>query len=391
MAVAKNADVIILAMGLNQEIEKEGIDRSDIALPGNQSLLASAICKMGKPTVLVLINGGIIGIDNLKDECPAILEVWYPGFRGAEAIADTLFGVNNPGGKLPVTVYWSNFTNFTDWHSMDITAPPFGRTYRYYSGPELFPFGYGLSFTQFKLQFVNCSSTTSIQSFCVEITNKGNMSGHETVFIFVVTEFADIPSDEPASKMKRKLVEFEKVFLEIGESAVVEWNADNFKDIALFNVSGQQRVFPGLYRVQFSNGVDENLFVDVNVTVPPHSDLYQFQFQNGMDQNVVIQVDKSEIMTLPESVSIESGTDRMESGQSPSVCKANQLTSNFSAFGRLSWWMVMAGICVFCFIAVIGTVAYRYRKKKKIQKFELFDLNQCAESMIDSQDRSNDS
>ena len=84
-------------MGLDTNQEHEGYDRTNISLPGYQQNLASQICLLGKPTVLVLVNGGMVAIDQLKDECPAILESYYPGFRGAQAITDVLFGAFNPG------------------------------------------------------------------------------------------------------------------------------------------------------------------------------------------------------------------------------------------------------------------------------------------------------
>ena len=111
IAVAENADYVVLMLGLNLTIEDEGLDRFNITLPGVQEQLAQAIISIGKPTVVVLINGGIIAIDWISEHSPAIIEAWYPGFFGATAIATTVFGDYNPGGKMPVTMYNSSFTS----------------------------------------------------------------------------------------------------------------------------------------------------------------------------------------------------------------------------------------------------------------------------------------
>ena len=111
IAVAEAADYIVLMLGLNLTIEDEGLDRHNITLPGVQEQLAQAIIAIGKPTVVVLINGGVIAIDWISENSPAIIEAWYPGFFGATAIATTVFGDYNPGGKMPVTMYNSSFTS----------------------------------------------------------------------------------------------------------------------------------------------------------------------------------------------------------------------------------------------------------------------------------------
>ena len=98
---------------------------------------------MGKPTVLVLVNGGIIAIDNLTQTAPAILEAFMPGVHGAQAIAETVYGHNNPGGKLPVTIYPASYVDEVDFLDMSMTAGP-GRSYRYYTGKPLYPFGFVL-------------------------------------------------------------------------------------------------------------------------------------------------------------------------------------------------------------------------------------------------------
>ena len=127
VAVATAADYVVLMLGLNLTVEDEGLDRHNITLPGVQEQLAQAIIGCGKPTVVVLINGGIIAIDWLSSNAPAIIEAFYPGFHGATAIASAIFGQYNPGGKMPVTMYNSSFTEEFDMLNFNMSLPPGAR------------------------------------------------------------------------------------------------------------------------------------------------------------------------------------------------------------------------------------------------------------------------
>jgi hypothetical protein len=261
--VASKADYVILMMGNDLSIAHEGHDRVNISLPGYQQLLASEVCALGKPTVLVLVSGGVIAIDQLAFQCPAVMEAWYPGFAGAQAIADTLFGTNNPGGKMAVTMYWSNYTKESDFMIMDLTQGQ-GKTYKYWRGtPPLFPFGYGLSYTTFAFSFV--TSNCAPPKYCVQVQNSGGIAGHETIFVFVDPP-AGIPSSEPASKMITHLIDFHKIFLKAGANTVFEFDLDTNNDFMLYDSNGDPHLFAGEYKLRFSNGVDQNLVVKVNVT-----------------------------------------------------------------------------------------------------------------------------
>jgi beta-glucosidase len=123
---------------------KDG-DREDIQLPDSQVELIKAIARLNKPTVFVLLNGSAVSFDNEIKSLPAILEAWYPGQEGGTAIADIIFGDYNPGGKLPVTFYRSidQIPAFDNNYDMQ------GKTYRFFRDTPLYPFGYGLSYTQF--------------------------------------------------------------------------------------------------------------------------------------------------------------------------------------------------------------------------------------------------
>jgi beta-glucosidase len=155
LEVAKEAEIVVMVMGLSPAPEGEempvdvegfsGGDRTDIKLPRPQEKLLRQIHALGKPVVLVLLNGSALAANWAAKHIPAIVEAWYPGQAGGEALADVLFGDYNPAGRLPVTFYRSveNLPPFKDYRMR-------GRTYRYFKGEPLFPFGYGLSYTTFE-------------------------------------------------------------------------------------------------------------------------------------------------------------------------------------------------------------------------------------------------
>ncbi len=154
VAAANRSDLIVAFLGLSPEIEGEempvhlegfdGGDRSAIELPAAQLKLVDALAQTGKPLILVLMNGSALALGEAGEKASAILEAWYPGQSGGTAIADTLFGENNPSGRLPMTFYahTGQLPPFDDY-SMQ------GRTYRYFAGEPLYPFGFGLSYTSY--------------------------------------------------------------------------------------------------------------------------------------------------------------------------------------------------------------------------------------------------
>ena len=130
--MAKAADVVVMVLGIDRGIEHEGQDRTSIDLPGMQSEFAKQVYALGKPTVLVLSNGGPLAIDDEMGPAHAIVEVFNPAF-GAPMLAETLFGMHNRWGKLPYTIYPKNYINEVDFSNYDMSKAP-GRTYRYYTG-----------------------------------------------------------------------------------------------------------------------------------------------------------------------------------------------------------------------------------------------------------------
>src|SRR4030095_6138287 len=149
-----------------------GGDRTEIGLPKPQEDLIKEVQALGKPVVLVLLGGSALAVNWANDNVPAILDAWYPGEEGGTAIADVIFGDYNPAGRLPVTFYKSvsQLPDFTDYNMQ-------GRTYRYFKGEPLYPFGFGLSYTTFKFEGFKFSSS-SVRSgqpvdVRVTVTNAG--------------------------------------------------------------------------------------------------------------------------------------------------------------------------------------------------------------------------
>lgn len=190
---AKRAEVVILALGLTARLEGEemgvnlpgfrGGDRTSLDLPAPQQRLLERIVSLGKPTVLLLLNGSALGVTWAHAHVPAIVEAWYPGQAGGTAIADVLFGDYNPAGRLPVTFYrdTAGLPPFNDYRMT-------GRTYRYFTGAPLYAFGHGLSYTTFRYRTLRVSGEPSAErpaTVSVDVTNTGPRAGDEVVQLYV--------------------------------------------------------------------------------------------------------------------------------------------------------------------------------------------------------------
>eukprot|EP00026_Physarum_polycephalum_P000650 Phypoly_transcript_00651.p1 GENE.Phypoly_transcript_00651~~Phypoly_transcript_00651.p1 ORF type:complete len:873 (+),score=93.35 Phypoly_transcript_00651:1602-4220(+) len=176
------ADQVVLCIGLGYSLEHEGIDRPNTLLPGLQESFSLKVLSLGKPTVIVLINGGIVSIDSLVEPAPAIIEAFYPSMRGAEALFMSIFGQANRWGRLPVTIYPASFATQTDMYSFNMTLPP-GRTYRYYTGTPLFDFGSGLSYTTFSYN-ASASNTANSTAIIIDYRNSGKMTGDDVFLVY---------------------------------------------------------------------------------------------------------------------------------------------------------------------------------------------------------------
>ena len=226
--LAEQADAVVLVLGLSQRLEGEemsievdgfeGGDRTHLKLPKTQRDLMKAIEATGKPVVLVLLNGSALAINWADDKLDAIISAGYPGQEGGHAVADVLFGDYNPAGRLPVT-YYKSVDQLPPFDEYDMEE----RTYKYFTGEPLYPFGYGLSYTNFTysdLEVPAQARTGENIVAKVKITNSGEMAGDEVVQLYLKDEEASTP--RPAVQ----LIGFKRINLEPGDSEVVEFELE---------------------------------------------------------------------------------------------------------------------------------------------------------------------
>jgi beta-glucosidase len=223
---AEQADVVVLCLGITSRLEGEemrirtdgfvGGDRTSLDLPAAQERLLERVAQMGKPTVLVLLNGSALAVAWAEEHVPAILDAWYPGQAGGTAIANVLFGDYNPGGRLPVTFYKSvnDLPAFDDYRMT-------GRTYRYFEGTPLYPFGYGLSYTTLAYDALKTSAGAlrgnDTLTVSVDVRNTGSRAGDEVVQLYVRHLGSAVP------RPKRELRGFRRITLQPGERRTVEF------------------------------------------------------------------------------------------------------------------------------------------------------------------------
>jgi len=247
---AKQADAVVMVMGISPTIEGEemdvqldgfrGGDRTDIALPKPQQDLVKEIHALGKPVVLVLIGGSALAVNWENENVPAILEAWYPGQFGGGAIADVLFGDYNPGGRLPVTFYRSvnDLPPFDDY-KMD------GRTYRYFKGQQLYPFGYGLSYTNFSysnLKFAKKLTAGNQLQVSVDVENTGAVRGDEVVQLYITDSAASVPVPT------RSLAGVTRINLKPGEKRTVSFTLTP-RQMSLVLDNGNRVIEPGDFKI----------------------------------------------------------------------------------------------------------------------------------------------
>lgn len=255
IGAAEEAEAIILCMGLTPRMEGEemdieidgfrGGDRTKLSLPPVQQELISEIQALGKPTVLVLLNGSALAINWEEEHVPAILEAWYPGQAAGTAIADILFGDYNPAGRLPVTFYRS-VEDLPPFEQYEMTS----QTYRYFEGEPLYPFGYGLSYTTFEYSGLNIAGQAQAGepvTVSVKLTNTGNRDGEEVVQLYVSQDGSPVPA--PLSSLKA----FERVKLKAGESRTVQFTlpAETFR---IINENNERKIRPGVFDISVGGG-----------------------------------------------------------------------------------------------------------------------------------------
>jgi len=235
-------------------VEHEGQDRTDTALPGIQEAFALKVLALNKPTVLVLTSGGALAIDNLMPKALsrsapyAIVNAFNPGTVGSLALGRSLFGLENRWGKLPITLYPHGYIQEQPMTNYDMSRAP-GRTYKYFQGTPLFPFGFGLSLTTFRLACAQGPEHT----FRCTVSNTGDTAGDEVVQVY--HRVADIgPVDHPLPR--RALVDFERVAVPAGGQAEVKFKLGN-EQLQLINKQGQRVLYPGKHEFIFSTGQHE--------------------------------------------------------------------------------------------------------------------------------------
>ena len=244
VSVAEASDVVLLCLGLDETIEGEEAaldgdipcgDKAGLGLPGRQQALMEAVCAVGKPVVLVLMSGSAMDLRYADVHCAAILQAWYPGARGGLALADLLFGRVSPSGKLPVTFYKSteDLPDFTDY-AME------NRTYRYYRGEPLYPFGFGLSYADVRLT----DASLDARRKCVTATvrNASAIPAEEVVQVYV----RDLAS--PLAPLHPVLCGFQRVALDAGASETISVPLDE-NAFTVVNEDGERVDGSGHYAI----------------------------------------------------------------------------------------------------------------------------------------------
>src|ERR1700752_3627499 len=256
VSAAKNADASVLVLGISAGLEGEempvevegfrGGDRTDLSLPRPQEELLKAVVATGKPVVVVLLSGSALAVNWANENASAILQAWYPGGEGGTAVADVLFGDYNPAGRLPVTFYKSvdQLPPFTDY-SMQ------GRTYRYFKGEPLYPFGFGLSYTnfaysnlRFDLRSVKAGQPIKVT---VDVKNAGDRAGEEVVQLYLTDVVASAPVPI------RTLIGFDRILLKPAEKRSVTFTIKP-RQMSLIDDRGKRIIEPGEFLISAGGG-----------------------------------------------------------------------------------------------------------------------------------------
>jgi beta-glucosidase len=252
---ARNADLVIMVLGLSPRIEGEemkvdaegfaGGDRTLIDLPAPQEKLLERVHALGKPTVLVLMNGSALAVNWADANVSAILDAWYPGEEGGTAVADAIAGDFSPAGRLPVTFYKSvdQLPAFDDYSMAK-------RTYRYFDGEPLYPFGYGLSYTTFTYGKVSADhekiSATETVTLSVDVSNTGSMASDEVVQLYLTHPGV-------AGAPLRALKGFQRVHLKRGEKTTVKFVLLD-RELGIVDLDGKHRIVAGNVGVWIGGG-----------------------------------------------------------------------------------------------------------------------------------------
>jgi beta-glucosidase len=269
LEMARTADAVVFVGGLTGDVEGEemkvsfpgfaGGDRTDLRLPASQRKLLEALHETGKPVVLVLTAGSAIAVDWAKEKLPAILVAWYPGQQGGNAVADVLFGNTNPSGRLPVTFYKGDekLPAFDDYSMRN-------RTYRYFEGEALYPFGHGLSYTRFEYSGLEVKHNGDRVTATLNVKNVGKQAGDEVVQVYV-REVAP-----PGPRALKELRGIQKLALKPGESRKATFELSPSRDFTHYDVDRKRyAVDAGTYELQVgASSADIRARANVSIDVP---------------------------------------------------------------------------------------------------------------------------
>jgi len=255
VAAAKSADVVIAVVGITSQLEGEempvsepgflGGDRTSIDLPQPEEDLVESVVTTGKPVAVVLMNGSALAVNWINEHANAVLDAWYPGEEGGAAVAETLSGKNNPAGRLPLTFYKGvdQLPHFEDYGMAN-------RTYRYFTGKPLYPFGHGLSYTKFSYsdlivpeQGIAAGQTVGAD---VTVTNTGKIPGDEVVQLYL--KFPPIKG-APLIALRG----FERIHLDPGASQKVHFELKQ-RDLGMVSEDGNPMIAPGDYTISVGGG-----------------------------------------------------------------------------------------------------------------------------------------
>jgi beta-glucosidase len=255
VAAAEKADIAIFVGGLTAQVEGEemqvqvdgfaGGDRTSLDLPAPQQNVLERLVATGTPVVLVLINGSALSVNWADEHVPAIIEAWYPGGQGGDAVARAIAGDFSPAGRLPVTFYRSvgDLPPFSDYDMSN-------RTYRYFAGEVLYPFGYGLSYTTFEYENARLSNqrvrADGLIEITADVTNTGQRDGDEVVQLY-------LSHREIEGTPRRSLVGFERIHLKSGETRKLRYTLEG-SALSSVDVDGVRRITPGIIDLWIGGG-----------------------------------------------------------------------------------------------------------------------------------------
>ncbi|MEM1801192.1 MAG: glycoside hydrolase family 3 C-terminal domain-containing protein, partial [Desulfurococcaceae archaeon] len=263
--VAMNADVVVAVMGeksgldpawfgLNKEIAQhtsgEGVDRASLRLPGIQEELIKELSKTGKPIVLVLINGRPLAVTNILQYVDAVIEAWFPGEEGGNAIADVIFGDVNPSGRLPISIP-KDIGQIPVYYSR---KPSSFRSYIDMDSKPLFPFGYGLSYTEFEYNdLIVKPKQTTVFGFVeigVTVENTGKYPGKEVVQLYISRDYSSV------TRPLRELKGFCKIYLNPGEKKKIVFRVP-IESLAYYDADFKLVIEPGVYKVMIGKNAED--------------------------------------------------------------------------------------------------------------------------------------